>query len=402
MDTTLTCVADSCRTKCASDRTCTPLGLLCDQTTSSCVRCIVSADCSAGQYCQANTCQVAVCQPNQTTCMLNAVATCNTIGDGFVGAAVPCDPKTCVQGASGATCTGSIVDGGAAGGGGGGSSESGGASGSGGLPGSGGVTGSGGSAGSAGGAGNGGATGSGGATASGGASGSGGVTGSGGASGTGGAAGGGGGVGSGGSGGTSGAGGASCGLVIDDMEADTGLICRGNGRHGHWFSYNDMLTGTTQTPARGIAPILPEQIVPPRGSSNYAMHTTGTISSYGGIGCSLNGSDADVPELPMTYDVSGFTGITFYARGTPSNIEVLINSAETVATAYGGTCTASSCYGLSTVIAAQSTQWTQYSVAFSQMTPGPEVTNLQHAFFIEFQAYGETQFDFWIDDLAFY
>jgi len=52
-----TCVANACRTKCVSDRTCTPLGLLCDQASGSCVRCIVAADCPTGQSCQANACQ---------------------------------------------------------------------------------------------------------------------------------------------------------------------------------------------------------------------------------------------------------------------------------------------------------------------------------------------------------
>jgi pectate lyase len=56
VDATLTCVASACRTKCASDRTCTPLGLLCDLSSGSCVRCIVSADCPTRQSCQANAC----------------------------------------------------------------------------------------------------------------------------------------------------------------------------------------------------------------------------------------------------------------------------------------------------------------------------------------------------------
>jgi len=34
--TTKTCVANACRTKCASDRTCTPMGLLCDLSSGSC------------------------------------------------------------------------------------------------------------------------------------------------------------------------------------------------------------------------------------------------------------------------------------------------------------------------------------------------------------------------------
>src|SRR4029077_21297728 len=48
--------AEPCPTRCASDRTCTPLGLLCDSATSSCVRCVMSSDCGSGQSCQAGAC----------------------------------------------------------------------------------------------------------------------------------------------------------------------------------------------------------------------------------------------------------------------------------------------------------------------------------------------------------
>jgi hypothetical protein len=116
-DATKICVARACQTKCMSDRTCTPMGLLCDLTTSSCVRCLKSQDCPSGQYCQGGACLAAVCAPGQTACMLNAVATCNAVGDGYVGTAAPCDPKTCVMSASGAACVAAAADGGAGAGG---------------------------------------------------------------------------------------------------------------------------------------------------------------------------------------------------------------------------------------------------------------------------------------------
>jgi hypothetical protein len=102
-----------------SDRTCTPLGLLCDLATSSCVRCLKSQDCPTGQYCLGGACQTAVCTPGQTACMLNGVATCNAVGDGYTGTAVSCGPRTCVMSASGAACVDAATDGGAGTGGGG-------------------------------------------------------------------------------------------------------------------------------------------------------------------------------------------------------------------------------------------------------------------------------------------
>jgi len=121
-DTTKTCVSNACRTKCDSDRTCTPLGMLCDLTSGSCAKCLVSLDCGSGQYCQAGSCLAAVCTPGQTACMLNGIATCNSVGDGYTGAAVPCDPMTCQMGASGAKCVSGAPDGGAGQGGAAGSS----------------------------------------------------------------------------------------------------------------------------------------------------------------------------------------------------------------------------------------------------------------------------------------
>jgi len=47
--------------------------------------------------------------------MLNAVATCDSMGGGFVGNAVPCDPRICMTSASGARCADAPVDGGAGG-----------------------------------------------------------------------------------------------------------------------------------------------------------------------------------------------------------------------------------------------------------------------------------------------
>src|SRR4029077_20814680 len=138
--------------------------------------------------------------------------------------------------------------------------------------------------------------------------GAGGVTGSGGVSGV---------------GGVTGAGGGTCGLVIDNREADTGVICQGNGRIGHWFAYNDGSTTTTQTPPPNGAPTRPDPIQPPRGNSNYAMHTYGKFTTLGGIGCSLDGSTSNTVEIPSPYDVSGYTGITFYAKGTPADLQVI-------------------------------------------------------------------------------
>jgi hypothetical protein len=132
---TKTCVANACRTKCASDKVCVPLGMLCDVGTGSCVSCLVSSDCPSGQLCQGGACQTAVCEPGKTTCVLNAITTCNAAGDGYAGAGTACDPRSCTVTAAGASCTDlGPGSGGSSGGGAGGSTGAGGAGGATGNP----------------------------------------------------------------------------------------------------------------------------------------------------------------------------------------------------------------------------------------------------------------------------
>jgi hypothetical protein len=107
--------------------------------------------------------------------------------------------------------------------------------------------------------------------------------------------------------------------------------------------------------------------------------------------------------------VAGYTGITFFAKGTPSSLQVIVNTTETTSTMYGGTCTAASCVGNRALISLSSSTWTQYMVPLSTttLTGGTATFNPQHALTINFQAQnsstvGSISADFWIDDLAFY
>jgi hypothetical protein len=190
------------------------------------------------------------------------------------------------------------------------------------------------------------------------------------------------------------------------MEADTGVICQGNGRIGHWYAYNSG-SSDTQTPPPNVAPTRPDPIQPPRGNSNYAMHTYGSFTMYGAIGCSLNGSTSNLVEVPSVYSLAGYTGITFYAKGSPSSLQVVVNTTETTASMYGGTCT-TTCYGNYALISLSSSTWTSYKVPFSSLLGGVATFNAAHALTINFQAQNPNSTsipisaDFWIDDLSFY
>jgi hypothetical protein len=136
------------------------------------------------------------------------------------------------------------------------------------------------------------------------------------------------------------------------------------------------------------------------------MHTYGTFSSYGAIGCSLNGSTSNTVEVPSVYNVSGFTGVSFYAKGTPSLLQVVVNTTETVIPTYGGTCAATTCSGNRVNISLSSSTWNLFSVPFSSLAMGTATFNPAHVLTINFQAQNSgvstLSADFWIDDLTFY
>jgi Carbohydrate binding domain (family 11) len=226
------------------------------------------------------------------------------------------------------------------------------------------------------------------------------TTGTGGTVGTGGVTGSGGRIGTGGAIGTGG-----CGSLIDNMEAGTGKICAGSGRSGIWFTYVDNTTTSLVSPAAGGTP-LPALVSPVRGTSSYAMHITGYYSTYAGIGVWLNNTSS--VSQPSTYNATGYTGITFWAKGNGS-LKVVGQMPSTESTSYGGTCVAASCAGNSYAYGQlSSTTWTQVMVPFSYLTGGTATPFLPSAIWsLEFQYYstvslGGAAFDLWIDDLSFY
>ena len=324
-DDTKTCVANVCRTKCDSDRTCTPLGMLCDLTSGSCAQCLKSQDCGSGKYCQGGSCQTAVCTPGQTACMLNAIATCNSVGDGYSGAAVPCDPMTCQMGATGATCVSGTPDGGG-GQGGDGSTGTGGA---GGTTGTGGVAGTVGAGGTTGTGGVAGTVGAGGTTGTGNVAGTGaaaGTTGSGGTTGTGGMAG---------SGGSTGAGGSSavtCSTTFTSTTAGWVMAPGPAGTCFHGYAYNFAdSNGTTITPGTSMTYATCGASCPLTATGTVTAATlANSYLAYAGIGFKINqamsamGPDNGVEKLTpkgsgLTISYTGSVGAGVVLRAEISD-----------------------------------------------------------------------------------
>jgi hypothetical protein len=138
------------------------------------------------------------------------------------------------------------------------------------------------------------------------------------------------------------------------------------------------------------------------------MHTSGTFTSLMGMGCSLNGAES-VPETVHTYDVSRFTGIQFYAKGSPATpmLQAAIQTFETLGSGNGGGCLGAQCMTNLMFITLDPTSWTLYQIPFTMLVGGNASFMPKDAMTVEFLLYNNTgrssiTADYWIDDLMFY
>lgn len=97
------CVDNVCVRGCASDKDCTPLGLLCNFESGSCVECLDSDGCAEGEYCGDGICHEAVCTPGDSVCIGDGIAVCNEVGSGY-GDIDLCFNGTCDVSGGEATC----------------------------------------------------------------------------------------------------------------------------------------------------------------------------------------------------------------------------------------------------------------------------------------------------------
>jgi len=213
--------------------------------------------------------------------------------------------------------------------------------------------------------------------------------------------------GSGGDGGSSGTGGTggAVDLMIDDMEDGDQRILPYGSRTGYWHSTND---GTgVQTPAANTT-FLPTLISPARGTSALAMHSSG--SGFTGWGSAIqvdfNNAASGIGGgigSPRAYDVSGMSGISFYARGS-GTLRVEVRTLATVTLAEGGAC-ATLCNDHHGANLTVGSSWTPVNVSFSGLAQRgfgtPVAFARQSVIGLQFLGLG-TSFDLWIDDLRFY
>jgi len=186
--------------------------------------------------------------------------------------------------------------------------------------------------------------------------------------------------------------------MIDDLEDNDGSILQLGSRVGAWYTYHDATAGGTQTPEMGIA-FVPQDC---GHASVKCARTSGSgFKDYGaGFGFDFNNSGS----AKGIYDVGSFTGVAFWAKGTPFRLKVLTSA--TVPAAEGGSCATTKCSdNFGTAIAA-SADYQQFVVPFSSLTQegwGDKVTfDPKTVIGVQFQVKANVTFDISIDDVGLY
>ena len=164
-----------------------------------------------------------------------------------------------------------------------------------------------------------------------------------------------------------------------------------DGRTGAWFDFDD---GTAGTRTR------PEVKSSGRPGSKNAMCISGEgfTGWGGGIGVSLLGENTS----RMLYDASGYTGITFWARGSATQFRAML--VDKYSDPAASLC--SSCYDHFQAPFTPSSEWKQYTfswkdlkqLGFGEMQPNVCASGL---YALQFQWSGAAPFELCLDDIAF-
>lgn len=197
--------------------------------------------------------------------------------------------------------------------------------------------------------------------------------------------------------------------LIDDFEDGDNALPRLAGRSGNWYVATDGTRGGTVRPATG--PANPERLRPPHCDSNFAIHFAGSgFTTWGAVlGATLR---FDKTALPA--DLSGYTGIRFFARASESHTGVLRVSIDDASThPNGGTCARTTAPGeecwnaFSIDLPSLSEDWEQHFIHFDKLAQNsprsvPILPNLKQVYVISFKASPGNTFDLWLDDVGLF
>ena len=187
--------------------------------------------------------------------------------------------------------------------------------------------------------------------------------------------------------------------IIEDGENGDDQIVVVEGRAGYIYTYADEL-GTTIEPAA-------DQFAlgwPGAHKSRSAINIKGILAqgeAYAGFGFAMT-------EPAGGYDVSKYKGVSFLAKaGEGSAIAVRFKIPDGNTDPTAGVCT--ECYNDFGVDFALTTQWTRYTVMFSDLhqedgwgSPTPAALDTKGIRGMQFQtAQAGKDYDLWVDDISF-
>jgi glucuronoarabinoxylan endo-1,4-beta-xylanase len=168
-----------------------------------------------------------------------------------------------------------------------------------------------------------------------------------------------------------------CSVMLDDCEDGN----TANNWGGSWYNYVSNTSTILPSPFVMTAPGM-------TGSSNYCASMTGNIAAgaYGGMGCNLNSAGTGV-------DLTGYTGVEFYAKGTGSYWFQLTQS--TITGSYFG-------YAVNV---SSTTNWTKFTVNFpadlTQRYGGPGTLTLNSIIALQWASNANGAMDLQIDNIKF-
>jgi len=148
---------------------------------------------------------------------------------------------------------------------------------------------------------------------------------------------------------------------------------------------------------------------PARTGSCQALHLQGSgFTSWGAVvGFTMNNPDKTVARA---VDLSGYTGVTFWLRGSGTVSFQVATVARQLASA-GGTCVGSwpTCQDFfRTPQITLKSSWSQYPFRFDSLAPSQSpstkmtTADSKQAMSLQFAVEKNITFDLWIDDVAFF
>jgi hypothetical protein len=199
--------------------------------------------------------------------------------------------------------------------------------------------------------------------------------------------------------------------IIDDLEDNDARIMMTNGRQGSWYAFSDgSITPSPPDDNGNTNGFLPGS--PGANSSQHAAHVQASgFPNYAGVAVDFNNSGVRPKDTAnrKVYDVTGYDGIVFQAKGTSSGtMRVMAVTKEIAGTTEGGTCDDSNAgnhcwdsYGKDFALTAD---WSEVRVRFSDMsTDNSSPFDPTSVFGLAFQDNATNgSLDLWIDDLALF